>query len=122
MASERAMYWMAVGLMGVLLGNHFIAKHDRCLRDARAGAQSILERARNLAPPELLPVPFEAQLASMRAKLADQRAAFAVLQGQRAQMLAMEQIEAGRVHGICPRQHVRIRIPETTSVPTGGTI
>jgi len=121
MASERAMYWMAVGLMAVLLGNHFSAKYDRCLRDSLAGAQRVFGRTHNLAPPELVAVPVEAQLAAMQAKIVHQRAQCAFIQAQRAQVMAMEQIEAARVHGICPRPHVRIRVPETP-VPTAGNI
>ena len=121
MASERAMYWMAVGLMAVLLGNHFSAKYDRCLRDALAGAQRRLERTPGLRSPEMVTAPLEARLASMQVKIAHGRAACALLQAQRAQMMAMEQIRADEVHGICPRQHLRIRISETP-VPTEGKI
>jgi hypothetical protein len=118
MASERVMYWMAVGLMALLLGNHFAAKYDRCLRESIAG---VLERTPNLPPPEIFTAPVAAQLASMQAKIAQERAACALVQAQRAQMMAMEQMEAVRPRGICPRQHVKIRIPEPPP-PIEGSI
>ena len=118
MASERATYWMAVGLMALLLGNHFAAKYDRCLRESIAG---VLERTPNLAPPDLFAAPVAAQLASMQAKIAQERAACAFVQSQRAQMMAMEQMEAVRLRGICPRPHVKIRIPEPPA-PIEGSI
>jgi hypothetical protein len=121
MASERAMYWMAVGLMALLLGNHFAAKYNRCLRGSIAGAQDVLERTPNLVPPERFRAPVAAQLASMQAKIAHQRAAYASLQAQRAQMMAIEQMEVGRLRGIFPREPVKIRIPEPPA-PIDGSI
>jgi len=118
MASERAMYWIAVGLMVLVLGDQFAAKYDRCLRESIAG---VLERTSTLASPDLFTAPVAAQLASMQAKIAQERAACAFVQAQRAQMMAREQIRADEVHGICPRQHLRIRVSETP-VPTEGKI
>ena len=118
MASERAIYWIAVGLMALLLGNHFTAKYDRCLRESIAG---VLERTPSPPPPEIFPAPVAAQLASMQAKIAQERAACALGQAQRVQMLAMEQMEAVRVRGICPRPQVKIRIAEPPA-PIEGSI
>ena len=118
MASERALYWMAVGLMAVLLGNHFAAKYQSCLRDSIA---MVLERTPSLGSSELLTTPVEARLASLQANFAHQRAACALVEAERARVMAMEQIEAGRVRGTCPRQNVRIVIPEPP-VPSDGRI
>jgi hypothetical protein len=119
MASERAIYWIAVGLMAFLLGNHFAAKYDRCLRESIAG---VLERTPSLPPPEIFTAPVAAQLASMHAKIAQERAACALVQAQRAQMMAMEQMEeAVRPRGICPRPQVKIRIAEPPA-PIEGSI
>jgi hypothetical protein len=118
MASERAMYWMAVGLTALVLGNHFAAKYDRCWRVSIAG---VLERTPNLAPAEIFTAPVAAELASIHAKVAQERAACAFVQAQRAQVMVMEQMEAGRLRGLCPRQHVKIRIPEPPA-PIEGSI
>ena len=118
MASERAMYWIAVGLMVLVLGDQFAAKYDRCLRESIAG---VLERTSTLASPDLFTAPVAAQLASMQAKIAQERAACAFVQAQRAQMMVMEPMQAVRLRGICPRPHVKIRIPAPPA-PIEGSI
>ena len=118
MASQKALYWMAVALMLLFLGNHFAIKYDRCLRvsfqssPARAMVERVLERTSGFAPQRRLTPAVEAGFASMQTQMARQQAAYALLAAERARMMAMEQIEQGRMRAICPRRGVRIAMPE----------
>lgn len=117
MVSERALYWIAVGLMVPWLGNHFANQYDHCRRASNQGSvlasvQRVLERAPSLAPLEPGRSPLATRFAALQAQIAHQRAACARLQAERARTMAMEQIESGRVRVICPRPSVSIPTPE----------
>ena len=118
MLSEKALYWIAVALMVVFLGNHFAIKYDRCLRvsiessPVLAMVERALERTPGFAPQQRLTPAVEARFASIQAEVARQQAAYAFLAAERARMTAIEQIEQERVRAICPRRGVRIAIPE----------
>jgi hypothetical protein len=119
MVSQRALYWIAVGLMVPLLGSHFALKYDR--RPIEAGhvlamAQRVLGRAQSFDP---VP-PVETRFASMQAKIAQRQAACARMEATRARMMALEQIESERVHGICPRPRIRIRTLEQPLASEGN--
>jgi hypothetical protein len=117
MASQKALYWIAVALMVLFLGNHFAIKYDRCVRlslqsgPVLAVVERTLERTPDCAAPQRLTPAFEAGFASMQAKMAEQQATYAILAAARARMRAMEQIEHGQVGAICPRRGVRIAVP-----------
>ncbi|HXW92825.1 MAG TPA: hypothetical protein VEK33_19915 [Terriglobales bacterium] len=126
MVSERALYWIAVGLMAGLLGNHFANPYARSLRAANQGSalalvQRVVERAASFAPLGPGRSLLATRFASLQAQLAHQQAACARLEAERARTMAIEQIESGRVRGICPRPRVRITAPEP-SLPREGTI
>jgi hypothetical protein len=125
MVSQKALYWIAVALMILFLGNHFALKYDRCLRvslessPVPAMVERGLDKSHGFAARRLVTPPAAAGFASMQAEIAHQQAAYALLEAERARILAMEQI--GRVRGICPRRSVRLAIPERT-VADDGTI
>jgi hypothetical protein len=126
MASQKALYWIAVALMILFLGNHFAIKYDRCLRisiqssPVLAMVERTLERTPDFASQQRLTPAVEAGFASMQAKMAHQQAAYAILAAERARMMAIEQIEQGRVGAICPRRGVRIAIPERPVASDGS--
>ena len=125
MVSQKALYWIAVALMVLFLGHHFTLKYDRCLRlslessPVPAMVERVLDQSPCFAARRLVVPPAEAGFASMQAEIARQQAGYALLEAERARILAMEQL--GRVRGICPRQAVRIAIPERP-VRDDGTI
>ncbi len=116
MVFQRALYWIAVGLMLPLLGNHFAMKYDLCPRASAeashvlAMVQHVLGRGQSFAP-----LPVEARLASMQAEIVRRQAACVRIEAARARIMALEQIES--VRGICPHQRVKIR-----PVPSEGRI
>jgi len=118
MASQKALYWIALALMVLFLGNHFAIKYHRCLRvslqssPAVAMVERALERNPGFAPQRRLTPAVEAGFASMQAEMARQQAAYALLAAERARMMAVEQIEQGRMRAICPRRGVRVALPE----------
>jgi len=117
MASQKALYWTAVALMVLFLGNHFANKYDRCLRlsiqssPGLAMVERTLERTPSFAPQRRLTPAIAAGFASMQAAMARQQAAYALLAAERARAMAMERIEQERMRAICPRRGVRIAIP-----------
>jgi hypothetical protein len=125
MVSQKALYWIAVALMILFLGNHFAIKYDRCLRvslessPVPAMVERVLDKSPCFAVRRLVTPPAQAGLASIQAEIAHQQAAYAVLEAERARILALEQM--GRVQGICPRRGVRIAIHQHP-VADDGTI
>jgi len=127
MASEKALYWMAVGVLALMVGDHFASKLDgKCLEQrALASVQWLANQANHSmalagatvgrislpwAHAESSMAGVEARLASVQNAMARQEAACARLQGQRAQMRAMQGMRQLRV--ICPRQDLHVEIPE----------
>jgi len=117
MVSERALYWIAVGLMVALLGNHFAHPYDRSVRASNQGGalammQRVLERAQSFALLEPGRSALATRFASLQAQIAEQQAACARREAERARTMAIEQIESRWVRAICPRQRVRSTTPE----------
>jgi hypothetical protein len=135
MVSEKALYWMAVGVMAFSLGNHFASRYDgKCLADrsleavqelsgqashfvAMAGA--MLGRAplpRGLTETQVAGI--QARLASVDTVMARQQAACARLEVERARMVASQQLRQMRLEVVCPRQTLKVNVPR----PVDGTI
>ena len=120
MASEKTIYWMAVALMAVSLGNHFTNKYESgCLADwAMATVQRLSAEANHFlamgqvafsatprfSAPQATLARVQSGFASMQADIARQQAACARLEAQHARMIALEQMRNMRV--LCPRQRV----------------
>lgn len=134
MASEKALYWMAVGLMALVMGNHFVERFDgrglaersmAAIEKLSAGsghflamtlggnsssqcfrAQAALARA-------------QSDFASVQTVIARQDAACARLQAERARLMALQQMHF-RV--IAPNQNFRVEIPQIAVPADDGRI
>ncbi len=128
MASEKAIYWMAVGLMALVAGNHFMNKIDQKCLNGRALAvvqQLSSEATHSLAMAEAMfsrtSLPWsdaeasgarvQAQLASVQTMVARQEAACARVEAQRARIMALQNMRRVEMRVICPRQRVAIEMP-----------
>ena len=138
MASEKALYWIGVGLLALFVGNHVAFRHPnqvRCLlRSSLSGSEPLSSHAnRMMATVEMVLGQGESRfdhaqmavdgvqtrLASAQCALARHQAAFARVQAEHARMEAMQEL---RSQIICPRPNPRIVVPGRSSVPDHGTI
>ena len=136
MASEKKIYWVAVAVMALFIGNHFASKYEGgCAAGrARAAVQQLSGEANHFlamgqltvgsAPrflaPETAMARVQSGFASMQAEFARQQVACARLEAQHARMMALQQMQPMRV--ICPRQRVSVEIPQIPVIPSVGTI
>jgi hypothetical protein len=136
MASERTIYWVAVAVMALFLGNHFAKKYEGgCLTDrAMASVQRLSTQANHLLAmgqmafgatprftgPEVAMARVQGRFASMQADIARQQAACARLEAQHARLMALQQMQ--HIQVICPRQRTSVEIPQVPVIPTDGTI
>jgi len=137
MAPEKAIYWMAVGVMALLLGQHFVGRYDgRCLGDRslaavqqisvrasqlKAMAEGTLDRATpQFASSETELAGIQTRFASLDSAIARQQAACARLQAEQARRMALQQVQQMRLEVICPRQ--RLRAIHPPAMPDDGTI
>ena len=137
MASERAIYWMAVGVVALLLGQHFVSRNDgRCLANrSLAAVQQLSSRANHLmamaegilgqATPQFPSTEAEfagiqTRFASLDSQIARQQAACARLQAEEARRMALQQVQQMRLEEVCPRQ--RLRAIHPPAMPDDGTI
>ena len=136
MASEKKIYWVAVAVMALFIGNHFASKYEGgCAADRAIAAVQRLSGEANhflamgqvrfgsaprFAGPETAMARAQSGFASMQAEFARQQAACARLQAQQARITALQQMQHIRV--ICPRQSVNVEIPQIPVIPSDGTI
>lgn len=128
MASEKALYWMAVGLVALVAGNHFVARFDgQRLADRsmvvweRLSGQSghlfstMLDTADSrCARSEAAMARAQARIASAQMSMARQDAACARLQAEKARLMAMEHMQEMSFRVVVP-QNFRVEIPEITA-------
>jgi hypothetical protein len=124
MASEKGMYWIAVGVMALLFGNSMVVRqHDlysRLAHHAIAAVGQVLDEAtthidaaimtlsqpgNRSAYPAFAVARAQARLASVQAKLACGEARLARLQAQQERAMALAQVRSAKV--VCPRQRLR---------------
>lgn len=136
MASEKILYWAAVAVLAVFVGNHFANKYDGGCITGRAMAadqrlsgevthflamgQVTLGNAPRLAGPELAMARVQGRFASLQAGIARQQAACARLEAEQARMMALRQMQ--HIQIACPRQSVRVQVFQTPVVTRDGTI
>ena len=136
MASEKAVYWVAVAVMAISLSNHFANKYESgCVAEraistvqrlsAEAGhflamGQVAFGAAPRFTTPGVAVARVQGRFASMQAGIARQQAACARLQAQQARLMALQEMQHIRV--FCPRQHIAVEIPQVLAIPSGGTI
>jgi hypothetical protein len=135
MASERAIYWMAVAVLAVFLGNHFVSKHEGgCTADRAVAAvqrlsgeaahflamgQAMLGHGSRFASSEVAMARVQGQFASIEDGFARQEAACARSQARHARVMALQQMERARIRVICPRTSVNVEIPQMPAVHDG---
>jgi hypothetical protein len=138
MGLEKALYWIAVGVLALVVSSHFGARHTGDVRCLAGRSLSAVDRvsghaSRVIALAEMMLGRGESRfdhaqmavdsvqtrLASAQCVLARHEAAFARVQAEHERMVAMQQL---RSTVIWPRPNVRIVIPETPSTRTDGTI
>ena len=138
MASEKALYWIGVGLLALFVGNHVALRHPdqvRCVLHASlsgneqwsghasqmmAAAEMLLGQGDSTFNHAQTAVDsLQTRLASAQCAFARHQSAFARPQAEHARIEAMQQL---RSQTICPRQSLRIVIPDRSSMPHDGTI
>jgi hypothetical protein len=134
MASQKAIYWMAVGVAALFLGNSFVGGRSLTPRVAdrsMATAQRISTQAMRYAM--LAQVIFgrdeagfvqaqtttacaQTQLAVVQTAMAHREAVLARVQAERIRVLANRRVVA------CPRQNLVINLPEVPMITAEGTL
>ena len=134
MASEKALYWMAVGVAALFLGNSFVGGRglspsvaDRSMATAQrisgqamryaTFAQVIFGRSQaRFAQAQSATACAETRLAVVQTAMAHSEAALAKVQAERIRVLARRGVVA------CPRQNLVINLPEVPVIVPEGTI
>jgi hypothetical protein len=134
MASQKATYWMAVGLLALIVGNHFVSKiSGTCLAyKARAAAERMSGRASSLMAvadvmlgrtstrfdrAQAALAMSQARLASVQTNFARREAVCARVQAVRAQMMVREQLEEMEIPAVAPRAQIEMMIPAPPVTP-----
>jgi len=135
MASEKAIYWTAVGVLALSLGNHFVKRTDGgCLAERSVAAVDRLSAHAShlmamagvilwrtsmpLGSTETEVDSMQARLASVDTIVAAQHAACARLAVERARIVASQQLRQMSLGVVCPRQTRKLNV----SRPSDGTI
>lgn len=138
MASEKAWYWIAVGVMALLVSNNVLARHGGAVRSFADRSVAAVERIsgdadRFVAMAEMMlgrgetgfartqtaVARAQTRLASMEAAMARQQAACARVQAAQARMMVAEHMSHP---AICLRPTVPLNIPQPPRLPGDGTI
>ena len=139
MASEKVIYWVAVGLLALFAGNHFVNKFDgNCLADkAQVTVERVSGEATHLMAmaevamgrtsgrferAQAVMAMTQARMASVQTQFARQQAICARLEAGRARMMAQEQLQQVRIPVVCPRQRVELVIPALPAAPSTDPI
>jgi len=139
MASEKATYWMAVGLLALFMGNHFVSRiGGNCLASkARVAVERISGQADHLmamadvamgrtstrfdraqAAMEMAQV----RMASVQTQFARQQAACARLEGSRARMMIRQQLEQIDIPAVVSRPRIEMMMPRPPAAPSADPI
>jgi hypothetical protein len=138
MGSEKAWYWIAVGVLALLVSNNFAARHTGDVRCVASRSLSAVERVSGHASRVVVMAEMmlgrggsrfdhaqmavdgvQTRLVLAQNVLARHEAAFARVQAEHERMVAIEELR-GTV--ICPRPNLRIVIPEPPAMRMDGTI
>lgn len=131
MITEKAIYWMAVGLVTLVAGNHFMTRMDgRCLANRTLEAieqisggpafaaimgntSSQYERAQiRIVQVQSRMEAAQARFASMQSRMARQDAVCARLQTEKARAIALGQLQQLRVQVAVPSRSFRVQVPQ----------
>lgn len=139
MASEKALYWMAVGLLALVAGNHLVSKLDHtCLADkVRAAADRVSGQSDHLMAvtevmlgrtstrvdrAETTLAMAQTRLVSVQTSMARQEAACARAEAVRARMMVREQLEQIQMPQALPSPRVSFAIPAPPAAPNQDPI
>jgi hypothetical protein len=139
MASEKATYWMAVGLLALFMCNHFANRFDgKCLASkAQVAAERISAQATHLMAmaevamgrtstqfdrAQAAMAMAQVHMASMQTGFARRQAACARLQTSRAQALVQERMQQMQIQVVRPRPRVELLIAAPRMVPSQDPI
>jgi len=126
MVTEKALYWMAVGLVALVAGNHFVSRFDgRCLGNR---TMAVIERlsggpafaaildntSSSYARAEARMARARTRMASAQITMTRQDAMCARLQAEKARLTAMQQMQQMRFRMVAPSQSFSVHIPEIT--------
>jgi hypothetical protein len=134
MVFEKAAYWIAVGVLALFVTNHFAGRYEneaRCLASQSLAAVEELsgqatrvmamtetmlgQGETHFARTQTMVACAQTRLASMQTALASHEAALARVQADHARIEALQQLR-GTV--VCPRQNLRIAVPQLHSEGT----
>jgi len=137
MASEKTTYWMAVGLLALFMGSHFVSRiGGNCLASkAQVAVERVSGQATHLmamaevamgrtstrfdraqAAMEMAQV----RMASVQTQFARQQAACVRLEGSRARMVVLQQLQQIQIPVVHPR--VELMMPRTPTAPSQDPI
>jgi len=139
MASEKTLYWMAVGLAAITLGTHFANRYDgRCLaerslaaaRQVSGEATRFMVMAGVVLDKTFLPLErtesdvarLQNRIATVNAVVARQQAVCARLEVRRMRVMALQQVQQIHVQDVCPRPALQLSLPKPMPSPRDGTI
>jgi hypothetical protein len=134
MASEKALYWMAVGLLALFMGNHFVGKYDgKCLASKeQAAAERMSGQATHLMAmaevamgrtstrfdrAQAAMAMAQVRMASVQTQFARQQAACARLEGGRARMMVLQQLQQIQIPVVPARQRIEMVMPRLQAAP-----
>ena len=135
MAFEKVGYWVAVGVLALVVSNNFVVRHENDVRALvsqsvgaiqqvsghatrfMAVAEMMLDKGgARFAQTQTTLACAQTRLASVQSMLASREASLARVEAERARMAAMQQWGSTV---ICPRERLRMVIPQ---FPGDGTI
>jgi hypothetical protein len=139
MASDKGLYWMALGVLALGFGNSLVSQHSNCLRSFAGRAAVVVQQVSaqaldRVAMAEMMLGKGEAsvartqtavdraqvRVASVQSVLTRRQAGMVRLQSERIQMITQENVN--RTLARCPRKTITVEIPEPPATPDEGTI
>jgi hypothetical protein len=139
MASEKALYWMAVSLMTLVMSNHFVSRiGGNCLSSkARVAVERISGQADHLMAmaevamgrtstrfdrAQTAVAMAQVRMTSVQTQFARQQAACARLEGSRARIVVRQQLEQMEIPAIVLRPRVEMVMPRPPAAPSEDPI
>ena len=139
MASQKATYWMAVGLLALIVGNHFVSRiSGTCLAyKVRAAAERMSGQSGHLmAVAEVMLgrtstrfdraqtalAMAQTRLASVQTSMAHQEAVCARVEAVSARTMVREQLEQVQIQMVAPSRRMVFVIPTPPATPNQDPI
>jgi hypothetical protein len=139
MASDKNMYWVALGVIALGLSNSFVSQHASCFRsvatraaalahnmssraaDRVAVAEALLGRSQaTVARTQTAMDRAQVRMAFVQTVVARRQAEMVRLQSERIQVITQEKVN--RALARCPQKTVTVEVPPAPTAPDDGTI